>query len=443
MGDIMITKISMTMFVFLVSLVTAGDQWMTSGRDGAYPKDFYFTGLGTSAESQKLAVQNAQVAVKRQISVGVNSSVVNERSSSTLNGKDAYDVDNYQSRARMTTEGDIQGVEVVKEGKKNGVFFALAALDKENFKSNLEVQIKELKSQLSKRMEGAKADINNKNLGKAMISLVASHSIMDEIKEKRTLLSAVTVVSEKESLNYTQTDLDEMYSQAVTSLELKLVSGEDQSFKVGKKLEKPFVFEVKANGEPIQGVVVRLYNESDKKVMEAHSDKSGLVTFHLEDKAELEVGEHEYKASLYLKVSSAFRKVLRSQDKTVSYEVESQPCYVNIKVKGDSKVSAKVKKLLSKYDILNSPESKHTLEVSISSLETGRTQGVSEARSFIKTEVTANFVLKDGKGLELLSFEKDAKGLGTSKEKSIIKGLGNLKISKSVKKLSSKVCELK
>jgi hypothetical protein len=439
----MISKISITMFVLFISLAAAGDQWMTSGRDGAYPKVMYFTGLGTSTESKELATQAAQVAVKRQISVGVNSSVVNERSSSTLNGKDAYDVDNYQSRARMTTEGDIQGVEIVKEGKKSGVFFALAALDKENFESNLRVQIKELKLELTQRIESARSDLQAKKLGKAMVSLVASHSIIEDIKEKRTLLSSVSIVSEKENLNYSETDLDEMYSKAVSSLEMKVISGDEQAFKVGKKLENPFVFEVTANGEPIQGVNVRLYNESDKKVMEVYSDKSGIASFVLNEKAELAVGEHEYRASLYLKVKSAFRKILKTQDKNVSYQVESEPCYVNIVVKGDAQVASKVENLLSKYDILNNQNSNHTLEVEVSGTEVGRTQGVSASRSFIKTEVVASFILKDKKGTQLLSFEQKAKGVSTTLDKSIIKGLGNLKVSKHIKKLSSSVCEIK
>lgn len=439
----MISKISFTMFVFFISLTVASDQWMTSGRDGAYPKVMYFTGLGTSTESKELATQAAQVAVKRQISVGVNSSVVNERSSSTLNGENAYNVDNYQSRARMTTEGDIQGVEIVKEGKKSGVFFALAALDKENFESNIRVQIKELKLELTKRIESAKSDLQEKKLGKAMISLVASHSIIDDIKEKRTLLSSVSVVSEKESLNYSETDLDEMYSKAVSSLEMKIISGEKQVLTVGKKLDSPFIFEITANGEPIQGVIVRLYDESDKKVMEVHSDKSGIASFALNEKAELAVGEHEYRASLYLKVKSAFRKVLKTQDKSISYEVESEPCYVNILVKGDAQVTSKVEKLLSKYNILNKQNSNQTLEVEVFGTEVGRTQGVSASRSFIKTEVVASFMFKDEKGKELLSFEQKAKGFSKTLEKSIIKGLGNLKMSKHIKKLSSSVCETK
>jgi hypothetical protein len=442
-GVIMISKITVTVAFLLLSFASADDKWMESGQNGVFPNEMYFTGLGTSAQSKELAAQNAQLAVKRQISVDVKSSILNEQSSSTLNGEDAYAVDHFESRARLTTEGDIQGVQVVKQGQKKGVFFALAALDKENFESNLRVQILELKADLSQSIEGAKLDISQNKLGKAMTGLLAARLMILDLLEKRTLLSAVAIVGGAESLNYSEADLDVLYSQIVSSLELKNISGDNQVFMMEKPSSEAVVFKVTANEEIVAGLLIAVYDEDKKLIDELYSDKEGLVRFDLGKKGDLAVGHHEYRVSLKLKVKSNYRKLLRAQDKEFRYEVESKPCYVQVNVDGDSEMKAMIEKKLLKYDIQHLEVASKVLNVKVVGAETGRTQGVSAARSFVKTEVEVSFDLKNTQGKSLYAFQKSANGLGNSFGKSVLKAVSNLKISKGIKSVSALSCKVK
>jgi TolB-like protein len=96
-------------------------------------------------------------------------------------------------------------------------------------------------------------------------------------------------------------------------------------------------------------------------------------------------------------------------------------------------------KLLGKYDVQEDSSSDNVLEVSISAKETGNVQGLSEARTFVKTDVSLGFALKED-GKSLASFEKKAKGTGSTFAKSGAQAIPNTGIKADIKIILEKIC---
>jgi TolB-like protein len=435
--------------ILFTCLSFAGDQWVTTGRDIEYPNDLYFVGVGMSERGPDAAKQNAMVEVKKQITVKVNASMLDEQVSLTAGGRETS-ANRIESRSRLTTSGEVQGIEVVKTATKGKTTYALAVLDKKNFIANCRATIAELKKQLARLMETAGEDIGAAKISSALSKLSGAKKAIGDIVETRTLLSAAGEVTKAEELNYTMTDIAALYEKCVSSVRLSKVSGDNQAFAVGMVPSEPFVVQAAtADGGPVPMLPVALM-DGNKQCVEKFTDDKGRAELLLGEKADMSAGSHSYTAVIALQVSSDAKKYLAAQAQTFGYTVQSNPCFAKVQVevsptlsRGRDDIVKKVIARLSKYDIKNDPEAENTLKVMASAVEAGGVQGLSQSSSFIKTDVTLAMTLVDENGKEIASIQGAAKGMGGSVVKSASQGIDNVKIDKDLKPLLDKLCSTK
>ena len=433
---------------FIIAQAFAGDQWVTTGRDIEYPNDFYFVGVGLSERGPEAARQNAMVEVKKQITVKVNASMLDEQMSLSTGGRETS-INRVESRSRLTTSGEVQGIEVVKTATQGKITYALAVLDKKNFVANCKAKIAELKGQLAKLVDGAKADIGAAKLGSALSKLSEAKKLIADILDERTLLSAAAEVTKAEELNYTLTDIAALYEQCISSIRITKVSGDNQVFAVGMVPADPFVVTVAtADGASVSMLPIAIMDGS-KRLVEKFTDDKGKAELLLGEKADMSVGSHSYTVAITLQVSSDAKKYLTAQAQSFGYTVQSNPCFAKIDVEisqtlasGRDDIIKKVMTRLSKYDIKHDPQAENILKVTVSAVEAGGVQGLSQSSSFIKTDVTMVLTLLDD-GKELATVQGSAKGIGGSVAKSAAQGIDNLKIDKDLKPLIEKICSAK
>ncbi|OGJ94170.1 MAG: hypothetical protein A2487_07720 [Candidatus Raymondbacteria bacterium RifOxyC12_full_50_8] len=427
-----------------VALFAAND-WITTGKHQGYPNALYFVGVGLSEKGADAAKQSAMVEVKKQISVKVNASTFDEMTSFSINGAEKT-TSKSASRAQLTTSGDIQGIQVVETAQQGKIYYALAVLDKNNFVSNTKARIQELKKDLATQMNGAKADIGAGKIGQGMKKLSAAKRDIADIMEQRTLLSAAAEVTAAEQIDVSVNDIAALYEKCVASIKVEKAAGDNQELTVGMVPEAPFMITVSAESVPVAGTLVELKDEAKKTVMEKYTDESGSASFSLGENVNSAVGSHKYITCVRLPVNETLRKVLAATDQTFTYKVNSNPCWAKITVKVAPELRAdqidltdKAIKLLGKYDVQMDTASENTIEVSLSAKETGNVQGLSEARTFVKSDVTMGFALiQDGKSI--VSFEKIGKGTGSTLGKSVSQGIGNVGIKSDIKLILDKIC---
>src|SRR5512133_1530687 len=122
----MITRnklVSILVMVFAAALFAAKADWTATGKHQAYPMEMYFVGVGLSEKGLDAAKQNAVVEVKKQISVKVSATTLDELTSYSVAGTERT-ASKSESRARLTTSGDVQGIQVVETVKKGKLFYA-------------------------------------------------------------------------------------------------------------------------------------------------------------------------------------------------------------------------------------------------------------------------------------------------------------------------------
>jgi len=428
-----------------VGMTFAANEWVSSGKHPAYPVDLYFVGVGLSERGMDAAKQSAMVEVKKQISVKVNATTLDEMSSFSINGAEKS-ASKSESRAMLTTSGDVQGIQVVETAQQGKLFYALAILDKNNFISNTKAKIQELKKDLATQMTGAKADIAAGKIGLGMKKLSAAKRDITDIYEQRTLLSAAAAVGEAEAVPVSQNDIAALYEQCVASIKVEKAAGDNQELAVGMVPEAPFAVTVTAQGTPVSGVLMELRDENNKLVMDKFTDEAGNAAFSLGENVNSAVGTHKYTAMLKLPVNTSLQKTLASTNQTFSYAVKSNPCYANIQVKvadelkGDlADLTDKAVKLMGKYDVQMDTAADYVLQLGVSAKETGNVTGLSESRTFVKTDVTMVFGLLEN-GKSLVSFQKTGKGTGSTFGKSVATAVSNVGIKSDIKLILEKIC---
>jgi TolB-like protein len=439
-------KLSGLILLVYTAMICAGQQWTTTGSDIAYPSEMYFVGVGMSERGFDAAKQSAVVEIKKQISVHVSASMLDEQSSVTKSGGQELSTSHAESRARLTTSGQLQGAEVVKTAMQGKIYCALAVLDKNNFISNCKAQITEQKQQLAQLIDGANADITAAKMPAALKKLSEAKKVIASILETRTLLSAAAPVTEAEQLNYTMTDIAALYEKCIATIRMKKISGDRQAFAVGMVPADPFVVQViTTDGAPVPMIPVALL-DGTKRVAEQLTDDNGQVALLLGEKADMSTGTHSYTASIALQVSSSMKNIMTAQNQSFTYTVQSNPCFAKITVdvskslaSNRAKIEKKVLTRLAKFDLKNDPESDNLLNVTVTATDAGGVTGLSESNTFHKTDVSLSMQLVDESGKELASLEGSDKGIGGSFIKSVSQGIDNIKIDKDLKPLLEKM----
>jgi hypothetical protein len=438
-------KITCAAMILATTIAFAGDQWVTAGRDIEYPNDLYFVGVGMSEHGPEAAKQNAMIEVKKQITVKVTASTLDEQTSLTSAGIEKSS-NLVESRSRLTTSGEVEGIEIVKTANRGNITYALAVLDKKNFVSNCRAKISELKKQLGQLVKTATQDIGGAKINAALAKLSEAKKVMGEIVDQRTLLSAAAVITPAEQLNFTMTDIAALYEKCVSSIRMTKISGDNQTFAVGMVPSEPFVVKVTADNAPVANIPAAIM-DNNRRIVEKFTDDKGRAELFLGEKADMSAGSHSYNVIISMQVSSDARKYLSAQTQTFNYTVQSNPCYAGIETEvsadlgsGRADIEKKVIARLSKYDIKNDPQSKNILKVTVSAVEAGGVQGLSQGSSFIKTDVTLVIALVDENGKTLASIQGSAKGMGGSVVKSAVQGIDNIKIDSDIKPLLEKIC---
>jgi 5-hydroxyisourate hydrolase-like protein (transthyretin family) len=434
---------TITMVIFAATLFGArgADGWMSSGSDDAYPRELYFVGVGMSERGPEEARTQAIVEVRKQISVTVRARLVDRQTSVTENGNEVSS-SSVDSRARLSTSGDARGVEVVKTAEKDGVYYALAVLDKQNFAAHCKTRIAESKAALESRMSAARAALKNGEIGAALKELGAARKALREIHEQRKLLSAAARLGEQEQVAYTEADIDQLAEKCIASVTADIVSGNRQEVAAGDEPAFPLVVEIKAGATPAPMIPVELVDEDEAVLLTHYTDDNGRVRFELGEHTVAEIGTHRLYARIGLKVSASARKALDAQTRRFSYTVNAKPVHVAVKVNASGDLAGdadalrkKIVRRLAKYNIMEYPQSCFRLSADISANETGRVEGISAARTFVKTEVDVDFSLQDAQQRQMLSFTAGGKGTGSTLAKSVAAALGELRIKTSAARL--------
>ena len=429
-------QLSLFILCFMMLSSFAKD-WINSSQHPAYPRGLYVLGMGMSEHSLEQAKRAAQADVKKQISVHIQSSFIDEQTSESKNGVELYYLNTVKSYDRSYSSGDIQGVQIVETLEKNGIHYALAALDKMNFASKLRAEIKSLNDEMSKIFGQASASIDKGDFTTGLADLSKIGALVIGVEEKLVLLSAVTTIEESDRAILSPADLGNLYAKCVSEIKIKLESGNRQTINSGELLAEDVVFIVVSGKKELANIMVDIINEEDKVIASSITDENGKVTFTPEMLGYLPGGDHNFASTIRLKVKAEYQKILRRKARDFSVKVTAHPIYVKLKINSlpgfldAGSVHTRVAALLKESDYLIDNTSTNTVEVSVEGTVQDHLQGLSKERTFVKSSVNITLVLKKSeKTIDMIV--KSSKSVGSDKSTSMLNAISNINMKKEL-----------
>lgn len=425
----------------------AMDYWVESGEMVRYRNDTHFSGVGFSAESSEKAKNNAIAEVRKQISVKVNSTEI-VREFDLLDGGEHKNTSSYRNRTRLAASGDMQGVEIIETAKRDDGYYAFAALNKEHFVKNGRAKIKDLNKELKKHYKAASNATVQNDIVTVVNEIGAARNVLRNIISTGTLLTAATVLTDKDAPVYTGSDLSALYESVIASIEVKKMGGDKQEIVLGAVPTEPFGILVEAHGAPVPYMPFSLVTSDGKELQRRTTNLSGEVLFFLGEDAETAKGRHTFKVVPALELTGNAKGRTRELTTRFSYKVTGTPKFANVSVKIPKRMEddrddleTAVRSMLAKYDIVYDSCACQRVDVVLDVQDGESIQGVSANRSYARSEVKATISVVDANGRTRHSVVKSANGTGSNTVKAAAKAIEVLKIKDDINELKGALGE--
>lgn len=401
------------MTITIVFSQSIDDRWIESGQMIRFPASKYFTAVGIG-NSEKKASENALVEIRKQISATVKSEEILSEFSLTTNNSQK-DTSVLSMKSKISVAGDIAGVEIIATSKRENNFYAFAALEKEKFISLQKIKISELQNDLVTTNNLANTAIKEQKIALAVSLLNSAKEKISAIQNERILLSAATALTENEKIPVSIAEIDGKLAKIISSIKMVEIT--------------PFSAKITANNLAVENLPVSLFDEKNKKIATENSDIKGIVNFVLGENAPTMRGTYNYMAKIDVKGISAqelpvvrFPYSVKTPDLPAEILISVSPELKN----GRSAIEKEAFKMLSNHGILNIQNACLKISISISDSPKESIDGISGAKSFVRSEISAQIVISNKTDKQLYSAA--ISNLGTGKDRITAVGDGVYKL---------------
>ena len=433
--------------VLCSSLSSKSKEWFETGELTQYPSSLYFSGLGEGSTIE-YAISSAQLIVASQIRVSIEGKVLSITQEFQTNDKVSYS-EYFQQSTKMVVDETIQGIEIVKQESVKGKYFAYAVLDKEKYISSLKVELDYLTETITNL-----SDIGSKFVIEGDITL-GLENYFEAQNYIHLFYSKVAFCNALSDFSYTinnEINIDTQLSEIkgiLSAIEYEIVSGNNQTTKVGNLLPAPIIVSVSYKKKPLINFPIIVKNEDNSIIQKSMSDKDGLLSIWIKA-----LPSDNPKSKIIIKsnqqnIPSSFRKYL-SAVTSASYETsQAIPIDFSISItdtKGYhlNEIENNISKSIIRMGYSINKNAILGLEGVVSVEDTQEVDGYKGTQFLTESELTLFLIIKSNKKKVGSLFAK-GKGLSSkNNEKSIEASYEKLKINKTdlVKILADAEAEL-
>ena len=428
--------VSLLAFMGFAQRAGSPDDWVESGQMLRYPANKYFTAVGI-ATSEVAARENAIVEVRRQISASIDSRTLSVEVQTITNNR-ATTSSQLDQNTVMTIVGDIEGVQIIATANRQNNFYAFAALEKEKFVSHQRMKINELRSDLTRTNTQA-----NKALGDNNVALAVSlfNSMLDKItalEAERTLLSAATALTANEEVPVSRSEINTKLTQLFSSIRITASGQSRQVSFIGEAPREPFAVAITANGKPVENMSVSLFNENDRKVATAPSDKEGIARLALMSNIPTSRGTYRFAARIDLDGAQNIADVpfslsVRTRDISGQISFAFSPELRS----GAATIQQAANEMLSNHGILNDDCGCTRISVVISDVLGETIKGVSAARTFVRSTANLQISFTDKSGKQLYSTTVSQLGVANNRVAAVSEAIKKMRMSEDLPEIQN------
>lgn len=412
--------------------------WADTHRHPQYPAERYLLGVGVSEESMDRAKDDARLDITKQIKVQITSKMVDVQEYTQI-GEQEYYRNQISSQTEMLVDETIAGIQVVETAQAQGVFYALAALDRGAFARELETALKEDIASIEKLWTDAERFAREGRIALALKNLSEAHPLSYEILPKRSLYLAIAPRPSTLDKGISPPTILSRIGDLLSHLRLEKISGDGQTAEPQAPLAEPLVARLVVVGAdqettPVEGMRIRFETADGKKLREVVTDRNGSAEIVAMAYGDRPVGRITARPVLS-GMPPEVRRNLPITEVVFYYAVEREGYPVQIAIAMEDgapapKVETKLTKVLNKLGYVVDAESPILLKGEIVPGETKAVEGLGGTRVLAKAELDLSVTdLESGTVLESLTFS--GKGMDKTEKAALRKAVKQIKIGKA------------
>lgn len=217
-------------------------EWSKTNSHKKYPSSQYLLGVGIS-DDKTSAVEMARADVAKQINVKIESEmeIIEEEISA---GDQTAMKSDITSKIKSSVSETIAGIEIKEIKAVKGKYCALAVLNKQHFSAGLEQEMDDIISETTKFINAAREQAAGGNIFNAIDNYISAQNTIPEFFVKRALYSALTGTGYGNVSEYSPAGILAETRALLAGINIKVVSGDNQTARAGKTLNEPLVAKV-------------------------------------------------------------------------------------------------------------------------------------------------------------------------------------------------------
>ncbi|MGC9363011.1 MAG: LPP20 family lipoprotein [Fidelibacterota bacterium] len=426
--------------LFMICLIPAlgfsqMPDWAKTNTHKKYPSSKYLLGVGISDDKTR-AVELARADVAKQIQVKIESEL--ETVEQEFGEDDRHMVTSeITSRTKTAVSETIAGIEIKEVQKKRGQYYALAVMNKANYLAGLEKSMTDISTAVHQYLQNARDLAAKGELTAALDKYLSAENEIPQYYVKSSLYTALTGKRYQDARVVSPAAIISEADELLSSLQITVVSGNNQHGKTGTPLNEPIRVRLSASDPSgrvvdIQNIPVTVKYSNGEKIGQFITDHDGTVSVTvlaapggsvIFTPVFSNLPERYRDKTPKLNVSAEYRVI--TGDLSVALDIK------NLQGKPDPAIDSIVKPLISENGATIDPSAAIIIRGQLAI--TGEKQIPSPAgkQYFIEVELPLELINKDN-GVQLAAVSGHGKGLAVgARDQAVQKATENIRFSTS------------
>jgi hypothetical protein len=423
--------------VSLTLLIADIPEWAISGEHKKYSSAQYFLGVGSAPEREQ-AVERARANLIKQINVKIESEFTTEERE-VLKNEEIESSSKTIARTKSIVDATVSGIEIAEVEQHKDNFYVLVILHKDNYFQTLKNEIDKIVMDSRQLIENARKNRSEGRIFNALDNYQKAQQLISDYIPKNNLLVSLSGRGYKQDQLMSETAIENEMSNIISNIDLKLLSGANQTAVSGQYLPRTInarvIYKLDTVVTGVDNYPVIVKYADGEIISEKRSNNEGIVNFRIKA---ISTGMTAHQGTVILMLDpqllpAKMQDLLNRSKVEVNYKIETPDLEFALELENNPNyqhIWNKVENIItsSGYNI----NDKASLKIQIDHEVLDDRQVKSPFGTQHLVEIGVNFrMISENKNEKLGTYSIDGRGLSkNSKEDAIKVALQRIKIKK-------------
>lgn len=407
-------------------------QWYLDGRSSEYPSSRYIVGVG-EGRSQEDAAGQARAAVGAQIRVQVESEITSITREMEVDDHHTFET-MFNNATTSIVDESLQGLDLARQAEHAGMYYALAALNRDRYLSELRSDLSRLEDRYASLREGGRSQIRDGNIFAGITNFLDAQNIASEFY---AAMSTYNALSEAPYGSGDVLRIAEMVPEIrniLTSVRVSVLSGDEQTGDRGRQLSDPLVFKATYHHDDGEAPVPNL----PLRIAYQDGTEADLVTTESDGRASIYLTAYPVRSEvnqvtvepLFTEIPANYRNVIRNMTIRATYRIaQSERKPVALIITDDKgqrlgQLEQRIGGVIERLGYQISDEAEVVIEGSVSLMDFQEVSGLSGKQTVARTELS--LLVKDRTSNAVIgSISGEGTGMSTRGESDALRASQN------------------